>query len=58
MMPVHWGTFKLAMHTWTEPIVRLRQLAKQHGVDLAQPRPGQSFEVEGRLPNERWWTAE
>jgi L-ascorbate metabolism protein UlaG (beta-lactamase superfamily) len=55
MVPVHWGTFNLALHDWDEPIVRLRKLAKEQGVVLAQPRPGQSFEIEGRLPVETWW---
>jgi L-ascorbate metabolism protein UlaG (beta-lactamase superfamily) len=55
MLPVHWGTFDLAIHAFAEPIVRLRALAKKRGVQLAQPRPGQSFELEGPLPRERWW---
>jgi L-ascorbate metabolism protein UlaG (beta-lactamase superfamily) len=55
MLPVHWGTFNLALHDWDEPVVRLRALAKKHGVVLAQPRPGESFEIEGRLPKNTWW---
>lgn len=55
MLPVHWGTFNLALHDWDEPILRLKKLAKEHGVLLAQPRPGQPFELEGHLPVEEWW---
>ncbi len=57
LLPVHWGTFQLALHAWMEPIVRLRALANEHDdVRLAQPYPGESFEVDGVLPHSRWWS--
>jgi L-ascorbate metabolism protein UlaG (beta-lactamase superfamily) len=55
LLPVHWGTFNLAMHSWTEPIKRLAKLAEENKVKLAQPAPGQSFEPHKELPNSRWW---
>lgn len=55
LLPVHWGTFNLAIHAWTEPIERLRQLTKASDVALAQPFPGESFELDGPLPASRWW---
>ncbi|HEY6726972.1 MAG TPA: MBL fold metallo-hydrolase, partial [Polyangiaceae bacterium] len=45
LMPVHWGTFNLAFHAWSEPIERLRSLALTEHVKLAQPSPGESFEL-------------
>jgi len=55
MMPVHWGTFNLAFHAWSEPIERLRALSKKGEVKLAQPYPGESFEVSEPLPRSTWW---
>lgn len=57
LMPVHWGTFNLAFHAWSEPIERLQALAHSAQVKLAQPYPGESFEVSEKLPNSAWWKA-
>ncbi|MBX3604883.1 MAG: MBL fold metallo-hydrolase [Piscinibacter sp.] len=54
-MPVHWGTFSLALHDWDEPAETLLQLAPQQGVHLLMPRLGEAVEpaqVEGVTP---WW---
>jgi len=55
LLPVHWGTFDLALHAWTEPAERVLVAAESAGVDLALPRPGESV-----IPSEprelaRWW---
>jgi L-ascorbate metabolism protein UlaG (beta-lactamase superfamily) len=54
LLPVHWGTFDLALHSWVEPIERLLVAAKEANVSLAVPRPGGSV-----LPSsptiDRWW---
>jgi L-ascorbate metabolism protein UlaG (beta-lactamase superfamily) len=56
MLPVHWGTFNIALHTWTEPPERLLAAAPTMGVDrLALPPPGGSVDVAGPLPTARWW---
>jgi L-ascorbate metabolism protein UlaG (beta-lactamase superfamily) len=55
LLPIHWGLFNLAYHGWTEPIERTLVAAAAAGVDVAAPRPGQSFEPEAILPVERWW---
>jgi len=54
MLPVHWGLFVLAAHSWTEPIERVSQEASLRSVPIATPRPGQSFEP-GITKLERWW---
>jgi L-ascorbate metabolism protein UlaG (beta-lactamase superfamily) len=55
MLPVHWGTFALAYHGWTEPIERAIVAARAAGVFLVAPRPGQSFEPSAPPPVQRWW---
>jgi len=37
MIPIHWGTFNLALHAWDEPIVALMDHAAAAGVPLAAP---------------------
>jgi L-ascorbate metabolism protein UlaG (beta-lactamase superfamily) len=54
-MPVHWGTFSLAMHAWDEPAETLFDLAPRQGVQLVMPRLGEAVEpvqVESVQP---WW---
>lgn len=54
MMPIHWGTFNLALHTWYEPIERLLQYSKEKNIDLFIPEPGKPTEVKGPF-NSEWW---
>jgi L-ascorbate metabolism protein UlaG (beta-lactamase superfamily) len=56
MMPVHWGTFDLAIHRWDEPAERIRALAAQQGVRLVQPRPGETVRPDSAL-QAPWWRA-
>lgn len=37
-IPVHWGTFDLALHGWTEPGERILVAAAAAGVRVATPR--------------------
>ena len=57
MLPVHWGTFDLALHAWTEPAERALVAAEAAGVPIAVPRPGQSVVPSAPPPAERWWPA-
>lgn len=55
LLPVHWGTFNLALHEWDEPAETLIRLAAKRGVRVLTPRLGQVFEpreLEGPAP---WW---
>ncbi len=55
MIPVHWGLFDLALHSWTEPIERVLVAARQQGVAVATPLPGGSV-VPGAVPMPaHWW---
>ncbi len=56
MVPIHWATFDLSTHGWTEPAERVVVAADAAGVDLALPRPGESVTPDV-APTERWWPA-
>jgi L-ascorbate metabolism protein UlaG (beta-lactamase superfamily) len=54
-LPVHWGTFSLAMHAWDDPAETLLALGPKRGVELVMPRLGEAVEpvhVERVTP---WW---
>jgi L-ascorbate metabolism protein UlaG (beta-lactamase superfamily) len=55
LVPVHWATFNLAMHSWTEPAERLMAEAEKTGASFVLPRPGQSVEPSNPPEVERWW---
>lgn len=46
MMPVHWGTFSLALHAWDQPIRHVLDLAEQKTVQLLSPMMGQTVHRE------------
>jgi hypothetical protein len=43
-LPVHWGTFSLALHEWGQPAETLLRLAPARGVHLLMPQLGQAVE--------------
>ena len=54
-LPVHWGTFSLALHPWDEPAETLLSLGAAKGVPQVMPRLGEPVEpsqVERVTP---WW---
>jgi L-ascorbate metabolism protein UlaG (beta-lactamase superfamily) len=56
LLPVHWGTFNLAMHAWSEPAETLIALAEAQGARVVTPRLGAAFEplrLEGAV--DAWW---
>ncbi len=54
MLPIHWGTFNLAMHGWTDPIEELIPYAAEKDISLIIPQPGETILIEGSYKNE-WW---
>ncbi|HEV8268771.1 MAG TPA: MBL fold metallo-hydrolase [Thermoanaerobaculia bacterium] len=54
-LPVHWGTFSLALHDWDQPAERLLETGAKKGARLVMPRLGEPVEpahAEGVQP---WW---
>ncbi|WP_324676049.1 MBL fold metallo-hydrolase [Hymenobacter sp. GOD-10R] len=55
LLPLHWGTFNLAFHSWTEPVEQLQTIAAAQGMELLLPTPGQRVDaLQGGL-NSHWW---
>jgi L-ascorbate metabolism protein UlaG (beta-lactamase superfamily) len=57
LLPIHWGTFNLAMHPWDAPIERLLELAPIVGATLLTPRLGEPVEPAHAEQPEPWWRA-
>lgn len=58
-LPVHWGTFNLALHAWDQPAERLLELAPKRNLRLVMPILGEAIEP-GHTEVARvqpWWRA-
>jgi len=55
LLPIHWGTFNLALHAWDEPIETLWQLAPARGARLLLPRLGEPVEPAHETGFTPWW---
>nr|WSY50067.1 MBL fold metallo-hydrolase [Streptomyces sp. NBC_00886] len=55
LLPIHWGTFNLALHPWAEPGEWTADEAAAVGQAVATPRPGEPFEPGGDLATDPWW---
>jgi L-ascorbate metabolism protein UlaG (beta-lactamase superfamily) len=55
LIPVHWATFNLALHSWADPVNRLWREAKARGVRLAVPRPGERVDIDDPPAVDGWW---
>jgi L-ascorbate metabolism protein UlaG (beta-lactamase superfamily) len=55
LVPIHWGTFRLAPHPWAEPVERLLAAAEAAEVEVAIPAPGQRIDPSKPLRFNPWW---
>jgi L-ascorbate metabolism protein UlaG (beta-lactamase superfamily) len=55
LLPIHWGTFALALHPWDEPIEQLTALAPGRGARLLVPRLGEPVEPAQVDEVVAWW---
>jgi L-ascorbate metabolism protein UlaG (beta-lactamase superfamily) len=70
VFPIHWGTFELGFHAWSEPVETLTVEAAARGVSVVTPRLGEPVEpiredgapamneptVDGKVAT-AWWRA-
>ena len=55
-MPIHWGSFKLALHSWDDPIVRVSAKANELNVKITTPKVGEAIILDGsKYPSDTWW---
>ena len=56
-LPIHWGTFALAMHAWDQPAEALLKLGPKAGAQLMMPRLGEPAEPAHERGLDPWWRA-
>ena len=54
-LPVHWGTFSLAMHAWDQPAETLFEMGPKAGARLLMPRLGEPVEPAHAQDVNPWW---
>ncbi|GAA5221921.1 MBL fold metallo-hydrolase [Membranihabitans marinus] len=58
IMPIHWAGFKLAFHTWTDPIERILAKAKELNIQVINPEIGHEIIVKDSTQTfAEWWTS-
>jgi L-ascorbate metabolism protein UlaG (beta-lactamase superfamily) len=55
MMPIHWGTFNLAQHAWSDPAEGTVAASRATGSEIVTPRVGAPFEPADPRPDDWWW---
>ncbi len=55
LLPIHWGTFNLAIHPWDEPAETILQRAPSAGSVLVMPKLGEPVEPERYDTVDPWW---
>jgi len=55
LLPIHWGMFELAFHTWYDPVVTLNELAEAEGIELITPVIGEIFVLDATSQSTKWW---
>jgi len=54
-MPIHWGAFTLALHSWTDPVVRFSAKADELNLPYITPEIGEKVRIGLDFPQKRWW---
>ena len=54
MVPVHWARFRLAFHSWNDPVERLFAANADGASTILVPKPGESLEP-ATFRTEEWW---
>lgn len=53
LVPIHWGMFSLAFHTWNDPVKRSVPLARARGLNVLTPLLGEVFTCDSQTQD--WW---
>jgi len=55
LLPVHNGTFDLAMHGWQDPFEHIVALTEQQGVPISTPQMGELLNLAEPRAGRHWW---
>lgn len=56
MIPIHWGAFTLALHSWTDPVERAVKAAKERNARISTPKIGETVLIQAAsYPSSVWW---
>jgi len=54
LVPTHWATFDLGLHSWYEPIERLIDASNSKGTKVLTPKVGEIVNLK-QYENKYWW---
>jgi L-ascorbate metabolism protein UlaG (beta-lactamase superfamily) len=55
-MPIHWGSFVLALHSWNDPVQRVTKKAEELNVNVITPKIGEQISLnETKIADNSWW---
>lgn len=55
-MPIHWGSFRLALHSWTDPVERVSKSFKSLNQEFIIPQVGEIINLNDiKAENSYWW---
>ncbi len=56
IMPIHWGAFQLALHSWTDPVERAGKQAQKLNAFMVTPEIGQTMNMDNLEGlDKKWW---
>lgn len=55
LMPIHWGTFKLARHPWDDSIERFIIKAEENRIKYITPKIGETITYQENIETRKWW---
>ncbi|PCH96851.1 MAG: hypothetical protein COB85_03225 [Bacteroidetes bacterium] len=56
IVPIHWGSFTLATHSWIDPIERVTAEARAQKLRISTPQIGETLILgSAQYPSTRWW---
>ncbi|MFG0229660.1 MBL fold metallo-hydrolase [Achromobacter sp. 413638] len=55
LLPIHNGTFDLAMHAWDDPFQQVVALAAPRGIQVTTPMMGERIDIAAPHAGQRWW---
>ncbi len=54
-LPVHWSKFSLSVHSWNDPIIRIKNEASHLHVNILHPMIGQLVDLDHDQVFDSWW---